>query len=68
MRIIFVICLLPLLQSNLKSGNGIEFPGPDQIFLDGSDHPFRVGVAFGIAVTGEYLADAQPGTGLEEGR
>ena len=55
MRKIFVIGFLPRLQCCVESGDRIEFSDPDQILLDRSDDSFRVGIPFGIVVTGENL-------------
>ena len=67
MRIIFVIGFLPRLQCGLESGDRIKFSDPDQILLDRSDDSFRVGIPFGIVVTGENLPDPQFGTSFEKG-
>ena len=68
MRIIFVIGPLPSLQGNLKRGDRIKFPYPNQILLDGTNNQLRIGVAPRVAVTGEYLMNLQLGTCFEKSR
>jgi len=55
--VVFVVSPDPPDQRLFELFDGETFPRPDQIFLQGADDAFAVGIAFGVVIAGENLLD-----------